>query len=394
MRYFFIVVITAGIEQKMENTIRKLYIEASSRCNMHCKMCFRHSWIGESFGDFNPQVFIQLLEDPAFVPVETVFFGGMGEPLIHPGLAEMVGLAASCGKKVELITNGTLLRKRLIQDLIAAGIDRIWISVDEIYDNYKNIQIGSDFDLIRDNLAQFNLLRKGTKIKLGMTAVIMRDNIASLRKIKDFAMQNQADDLNLSHMIPNRPEDTAQALWHMCDVAAIRAANEKDEPLWRIESVDDGREIPMFRFSSHYKEELFPDERSLQEAELFSWKGKTVTRRMNTCRFIEEGNCFIRWDGDVSPCMGLLHTSETYLGDHRRTVWHQSFGNICNQSLADIWNCDSYRSFRERVHAFSFSPCLFCGGCDLLEENKADCIGNEAPTCGACLWGQGFIVCP
>ena len=163
MRYFFTVVITAGIEQKMENTIRKLYIEASSRCNMHCKMCFRHSWIGESFGDFNPQVFIQLLEDPAFVPVETVFFGGMGEPLIHPGLAEMVGLAASCGKKVELITNGTLLRKRLIQDLIAAGIDRIWISVDEIYDNYKNIQIGSDFDLIRDNLAQFNCFARVQK---------------------------------------------------------------------------------------------------------------------------------------------------------------------------------------------------------------------------------------
>ena len=32
--------------------------------------------------------------------------------------------------------------------------------------------------------------------------------------------------------------------------------------------------------------------------------------------------------------------------------------------------------------------------CELLEENKTDCIGSLAPTCGGCLWGQGFAVCP
>ena len=378
----------------MEDTIRKLYIEATSRCNLACKMCFRHSWIGERFGDLDPDIFAHVLADPALLETETVFFGGMGEPLVHPALADMAALASSRGKKTELVTNGTLLTREKSHELLEAGISRIWISIDELYDNYGKIQIGSDFDLILGNLRLFNELRRGTDVRLGMTAVIMRDNIASLRRIRGFAEAFEADDLNLSHMIPNRREDTAQALWQMCDVAAIKAANDRNGPIWYIEKIDDGRLIPMFKFSDQYRKELFPDEESLLEAEYFSWKGKPVTRRMNYCRFIEEGHCFIRWDGDVSPCMGLLHTADTFLNDHRRRIIHKSFGNVYDQSLQDIWESTAYRDFRERVHAFSYSPCLFCGGCELLEENQADCIGSPAPTCGGCLWGQGFAVCP
>ena len=54
----------------------------------------------------------------------------------------------------------------------------------------------------------------------------------------------------------------------------------------------------------------------------------------------------------------------------------------------------SSRSFRRRVHEFRYAPCLFCGGCELLEGNETDCIGSLAPVCGGCLWGQGFAVCP
>lgn len=378
----------------MEDRIRKLYVEATSRCNLQCKMCFRRSWVGEHYGDLALKCFEQLMDDAALQETETIFFGGMGEPLAHPNLMEMVECAADHGKKVELITNGTLLQKEKIELLLNTGISEIWVSIDEINENYDKIQIGSNFILIYNNLELLNRLRKGTNARLGLTAVIMRDNIASLRRIRDFAECFQADDLNLSHIIPNREEDISQALWPMCDVAAIKAANDRNGPIWYIEKLDDGRDIPMFQFSEYYQKELFPDEKSLLEAELFSWKGKPATRRMNTCRFIEEGHCFIRWDGDVSPCMGLLHTADTYLGDHKRRVSHHSFGNIYRQNLSEIWSSEEYCSFREQVHEFHYAPCLFCGGCELLEENKADCIGSFAPTCGGCLWGQGFAVCP
>ena len=378
----------------MEEQIRKLYVEASSRCNLACKMCFRHSWIGEKFGDLEPSVFARAMDDPALNETKTVFFGGMGEPLVHPALTEMAALASLHGKKVELVTNGTLLTEAKARELMEAGVSRIWVSIDELYENYGKIQIGSDFDLVLSNLESFNALRQGTEVRLGMTAVVMRDNIASLRRIREFAEHFGADDLNLSHIIPNRAEDIGQALWPMSDVAAIKEVTDRIGYIWRFEGIDLGTEIPMFKFSRRYKDLLFPDEESLQEAELFSWKGKPVTRRTDWCRFIEEGHCFIRWDGDVSPCMGLLHTADTYLNDHKRRIWHHSFGNVCEQSLNSIWNSEEYRSFRRRVHEFKYAPCLFCGGCEQLKENKTDCVGSLAPTCGGCLWGQGFAVCP
>lgn len=378
----------------MEQRIRKLYVEASSRCNLACKMCFRHSWIGEKYGDLDPAVYARVMDDPALKETETVFFGGMGEPLVHPALTEMAAHAASRGKTVELVTNGTLLTREKAGELLNAGVSRIWVSIDELYENYGKIQIGSDFSLVLGNLEAFNELRRGTQVRLGMTAVVMRDNIASLRRIREFAEHFGADDLNLSHIIPNRAQDIEQALWPMCDVAAIKAVTDRLGYTWRFEGFDMGTEIPMFKFSQRYKALLFPDEESLLEAELFSWKGKPVTRRADWCRFIEEGQCFIRWDGDVSPCMGLLHTADTYLGEHKRRIWHHSFGNVCEQSLDEIWNSEEYRAFRERVHAFRYAPCLFCGGCEQLQENKSDCVGSLGPTCGGCLWGQGFAVCP
>ena len=378
----------------MEQRIRKLYVEASSRCNLACKMCFRHSWIGEKYGDLDPAVYARVMDDPALRDTGTVFFGGMGEPLVHPALTEMAALAGSRGKTVELVTNGTLLTREKAGELLKAGVSRIWVSIDELYENYGKIQIGSDFGLVLGNLEAFNELRRGTQVRLGMTAVVMRDNIASLRRIREFAEHFGADDLNLSHIIPNRAQDIEQALWPMCDVAAIKAVTDKLGYTWRFEGFDMGTEIPMFKFSQRYKALLFPDEESLLEAELFSWKGKPVTRRADWCRFIEEGQCFIRWDGDVSPCMGLLHTADTYLGEHKRRIWHHSFGNVREQSLDEIWNSEEYRAFRERVHAFRYAPCLFCGGCEQLQENKSDCVGSLGPTCGGCLWGQGFAVCP
>jgi MoaA/NifB/PqqE/SkfB family radical SAM enzyme len=379
----------------MDEPIRKLYVEITSRCNLKCKMCFRHTWVGEQFGDLEPEVFTALLEDPALQETETVFFGGMGEPLVHPALTAMVRAASEKGKRTELITNGTLLSEQRAKELIDAGIREIWVSIDELYENYGRIQVGSSFDTVLKNLTAFNSLRRDAGVRLGMTAVVMRDNIASLDRIRDFALGFDADDLNLSHMVPNRPEDVPNALWSMCDVAAIREATDNSKPSWRLEYLQEGREYPMFRFSARYGEELFgSDHEKQREAELFSWKGKPFLRRVNSCRFIEENNCFIRWDGDVSPCMGLLHSADTYLGDGKRRMWHKAYGNVKTQSLAEIWNSEEYRSFRQRVRDFNFAPCLYCGGCHMLAENKEDCIGSPAPTCGGCLWGQGLIVCP
>ena len=136
--------------------------------------------------------------------------------MVHPALTEMAALASERGKQAELITNGTLLTRRNAAELPQAGVSRIWISIDELYENYGKIQVGNDFGLVPGNLEAFNELRQGTEVRLGMTSVVMRDNIASLRCIREFSERFGADDLNLSHIIPNRAENIEQALWPTC----------------------------------------------------------------------------------------------------------------------------------------------------------------------------------
>ncbi|MFA5054693.1 MAG: SPASM domain-containing protein [Dehalococcoidia bacterium] len=41
-------------------------------------------------------------------------------------------------------------------------------------------------------------------------------------------------------------------------------------------------------------------------------------------------------------------------------------GNIMEKSLRDLWHDPEHIAFRQRVQSFDFSPCTYCGGCELL----------------------------
>jgi MoaA/NifB/PqqE/SkfB family radical SAM enzyme len=109
---------------------------------------------------------------------------------------------------------------------------------------------------------------------------------------------------------------------------------------------------------------------------------------------VRKGSTSVRWDGQVSPCLALLHAHTSYLDRKERRVQAFSVGSLRDSSLASIWQSDAYRALRARLADFDFSPCVSCNSCELSESNQEDCFGNTAPTCGGCLWGQGFIQCP
>jgi hypothetical protein len=67
---------------------------------------------------------------------------------------------------------------------------------------------------------------------------------------------------------------------------------------------------------------------------------------------------------------------------------------VAKRPVAEIWALPEYAAFRDRVRRFDFSPCTDCGGCDMVEANERDCVGNGFPVCGDCLWAKGVIHCP
>ena len=380
----------------MSEILKKLYIEPTSHCNLHCKMCFRETWVGESFMDMDMDVFHKAM-DTMPPEVETVFFGGMGEPMFHPQFFEMMQTAKSKGKRVELLTNGTLLTEKNCRLLLENQLDRLWVSVDSLTEKAdehkghtpsvsKNIET---FNKMRSLFAPVNRADSTSastlmSCRLGIAFVIMKSNIADLKYLPDYVRMNWVNDVNISNLIPTDPNAQKEILYDRVLGADMHC-----------ESFDESRAS----ISLPYMDWNDPVACEVTSALLGSYAdisiGQQLLRRKNRwCKFVEEGNCFVRCDGDVSPCMALLHSAKSQLYNDDRMNWHHSFGNIRDAGLDEIWRSKEYAAFRERVRGFEFSPCIRCGGCDNRLANKEDCFGNNTPTCGGCLWSEGIITCP
>ena len=83
------------------NHLAKVYIEPTNRCNLECRTCMRNEW-SEPLGQMDRETFGHILESlRVFSPLPKVFLGGLGEPLFHPEIVEMVaGVNLNVAKKI------------------------------------------------------------------------------------------------------------------------------------------------------------------------------------------------------------------------------------------------------------------------------------------------------
>ena len=333
-----------------EPGIAKLYIEPSSRCNLNCTMCFRNEWVDEPQGFMADATFDRLFAAIRRDPPELAVFGGMGEPMLHPHLSEWVSRLHGIGCRTELITNGTLLTPDRSDQLLLAGLDRAWISMEGFCrQTYDRTRKGGVFDALIANIEGYNLARERLgRGELGITFVMLLENMPELNRFNAFADRYRVDAINVSHALPIAPVKREEVIF------------------W------DGYPTGTMR----------------------RWHTDFTPRKADYCRFVAEANCFVRWDGEVAPCMQLLHECHTWLYEERRHIRRPRLGNVNELDLYEIWRSPAYAAFRERVIAFDFPTCTLCDGCDDRLSNETDCDFNPFPTCGACLWAQGIAYCP
>ncbi len=110
--------------------VAKIYIEVTNMCNLDCVTCMRNIW-DEPLGRMSQATFKTILDGISQItPRPKVFFGGLGEPLVHSNIIDMVTEVKKLGSHVELITNGVLLSENMIVQLTKAGLDILWVSLD------------------------------------------------------------------------------------------------------------------------------------------------------------------------------------------------------------------------------------------------------------------------
>ena len=200
----------------MQNDLlKRLYIEPSSRCNLRCAMCFRNSWIDETTGDMSENTFRQVL---AHLPesVETVFFGGMGEPLVHARITDMVRAVSAAGRRTELLSNGALLDEERAAALLDAGLDMLWLSVDALDDaSYGSIRCNGNLARLKEHITVFNRLRFRLErpVRLGLAFVVMKSNVRDLARLPGFAQYYHINEVNISHVIPTDEQSAGEILY-------------------------------------------------------------------------------------------------------------------------------------------------------------------------------------
>lgn len=144
----------------------RMDIALSEYCNLTCQMCRRPS---ETLF-MEEELCKKAITEAAELGIETISFSG-GEPFVHPAIWRLLEHAFASGSKVQMVSNGTLIKEDKLDFL--SQLDCLTISVDGT-------------EAVHDHIRQ----RKGTwartmrtlgwlaksKVQWGTNTVMQRDN--------------------------------------------------------------------------------------------------------------------------------------------------------------------------------------------------------------------------
>lgn len=401
------------------NELSKIYIEPTNRCNLKCVTCIRNSW-DEPFGDMDWSVYQTLIDGLADFPeAKTIAFAGLGEPLLHPRLPEMIRLAHERGLRTEMTSNALLLTPEMARRLIDAGLDQFAVSIDGASDDiYENIRPGSSLEQITTNVKHLYRLSKAkaqaqirigdgisenpdsslkqittnvayfhqlsraqAQIRIGIVFVAMRRNIHGLPSIQQIARKIKASFILVTNVLPYTADLQDEILYK------LRPSTSENKgrpylPLWILPNMD---------FS---EETMKPLSKIFRSQANLAFLDFPLSMRNNYCPFVRAGSVSVGWHGGISPCPPLMHSYTCFIRNREKRFLSCEYGRLTDHPLHTIWSDPVFISFRNRVRTFDFPPCTDCGGCHLAETNEEDCNNNKFPVCGDCLWARGVLRCP
>ena len=367
--------------------LARVYIEPTSRCNLNCRTCIRNAW-EEPQGDMTAGTFdrlIKSLEASALPPRRLLrrFRRAARYSRTSPKWCEQAKAVAG---KVELITNGMLLTEQRSRELIDAGLDMLWVSLDGATpESYADVRLGAALPQILENIRRhFHAAPRNRRAGRRSASPLSpcESNIADLPALIRMGPKLGVSRYMVTNVFPYTEEMCKEMLYTRLD---RRGRTRPPLP---------GRRASTCRAWTSDQDSQDAIVQAMRYRHNVHLNGVTLGQDRGRCPFIEKGAVAVCWDGAVSPCLALMHQYKTFLHNRPRSVQRHSVGRLDDLDLASIWNAPDYVAFRKRVEAFDFSPCTWCGGCSWSEANQEDCFANTFPTCGGCLWAQGVIQCP
>lgn len=169
-----------------------LFIELTDRCNQVCQHCYRESSPQKS-SFMDKENFAGLIETLGLEGTLVVEFTG-GEPLLHPDFPEMLALACEYMETVSLITNGTLLDRKIIGTIkeLNQHASKILVSLtlnscyEEKHDNFVGLK--GSYQKVLQSIRQ--LSAAGIPVRVSMN--VTKDNLHEMKATAEVAFKNGA----------------------------------------------------------------------------------------------------------------------------------------------------------------------------------------------------------
>lgn len=298
---------------------RLLQIEPTMLCNLRCVMCPWHEMRSKD-AIMAWETFLRII--PSLKRTKEVDLTGGGEPLLHPRLVEMVGLAKEQGCRVGFSTNATLLKEEAARDLIENGLDWIAYSIEGVTaETYEGIRRGASWREVLANMETFSAMRMEMGGRAPFTMVffvMMKENVHEVPELVELCLRLSIDRLVLKNQdVITRIERDRYRLfsWEPLEEKEVRALLASATERARR----GGLEMVVY---------------PLKPVEL------------EICEQDPLHTAFINWEGFVSPCITLAYASKrVFRGQVVSSPIHR-FGNVNDMPLEEIWGTRGYVEFR------------------------------------------------
>ncbi len=326
---------------RKRSTLRLVAWETTRNCNLSCVHCRASATNGPYKGELDTKACFQLLDQIALVDDPIIILTG-GEPLLRPDIFDIARYGTDKGLRMVMAPNGTLVTRQAVAKMVAAGIQRISISLDgatrESHDKFRGTDGAFDGALNGIRMAR----EAGLEFQINTT--VTKTNIDQMPLIQDLAVELGAVAHHIFLLVP-----TGRGKYI---VDQEISSTEYEETLnWFYDQRDKSPLQLKATCAPHYYRIL--RQRAKKE-------GKTVTFQSHGLDAVTRGClggtgfCFISHTGIVQPC-GFLDVP---------------CGDVTTESFADIWHHSKvFLALRDYDNLKGK-----CGGC----EYKAVCGGCRA----------------
>lgn len=165
----------------------RVMVENTNVCNSKCVFC-PHPIMQRRQGFMSRELFEKVARECRDLNIDYFTIYGFGEPLIDPDFVARVKFAKSLGlKRVTTNTNAELLSEEKSRQLIAAGLDEIYISFDAASaPTYQKVRPTLSFDKIERNIKNLMAIRKKSGKTKPEVILSFVESDANKQEVKEF----------------------------------------------------------------------------------------------------------------------------------------------------------------------------------------------------------------